>query len=184
MKKILIIIGIIVIALGVSKVKAFQSYFQTYKSSSATTTVTFMTGGTATTTYPLSNEQYVYNSDVDYNDLFVLFTASTTNSQLNWTYQGANIPADGSNCVSSPTKCDWYDYDSIINTSNEITHASSTSVNSWKPANTLASSSGKMLRIPQISAYYKRVVFTIPIGTNTGGSLWTMDNAVRLPTNK
>lgn len=175
MKKTLIIsaivLGLLAGAFGVSKVKAFQSYFGTFVSSAvATTTRAYLTPGTGTTTYLLANDTYTQNEDVDANYLFILVTASSSTSVFNWQYQYANGVA-GTNCYTNQTGCFWF------NATTTTTSASATL------SSTVSSTTGLVVEVPRIAAKYKRVIFTVPVGVS-GGALWLQDTAYRNTSDK
>lgn len=151
-----------------SLAKAWASYFTVNKSATATSTVSYMTGGTATTTYNLNGGLNTLMADVDQSNVFIQFTASTSASTLQWQVQRSN---DG---------IDWFDEDAtvaITSASNVVVHASS-SLNSWTPSNTTASTSRKVITISRVASYYARLVFSIPPGS-TGGAIWTQDTEKR-----
>lgn len=167
MKKYLgFLIGLVVL-LGAQVAYAYPSSFEVYTSATATTTRTYMTPGTATTTYNLAGGATEY--DVDSNQLFILLTSSSTASILNWSYQYSN---NGN---------DWFGNDYETVTSNfTVAHSSSTPVQTLAPTNSTASSTLKVVVLPAIAAVYKRVVFSVPIGAGNG-AIWLSDLVRHLP---
>lgn len=164
MKKIIISLAVCA-SLVATSASAANSYFSSGRYAAATTTVVRMTAGTATTTYQLGASA---NGDVDENFLFIQLKASTTATILNWYYQFSN---DG---------VDWFNEDNTLESTGaaKINHASTTVTHVWTPGNTVSSTTRKVLKVPSISSIFKRVVFTLPIGS-AGGELWIMDNAKR-----
>lgn len=157
------ILGAIVLALiiGVTTVKATPSYFSVHQSDSATTTVSTVNPAT-NVIYNLSGEMSVLMADVDSNYVFLQATASSTATTISWVVQYSN------------NNIDWFESDNIIAPAagQAIVHASST--NTWTPGVTTISR--KMVTIPTISSYYKRVVFGTTVGTST---IWIQDTAKR-----
>lgn len=160
-KKIVIsIVVLAVIALAIFAfrspkiVEAMESYFDRVRVSTATTTPSYMTPGTGTSTLAVDTW------NVDKVDLFINMTASTSVATLNWTYEYSN------------NGIDWYyeDAQSVTGTS-QILHASTTVTHSWRPGSTVASTTRKVLTLPDIASNYKRVTFFLPIGT-TNASIW------------
>ena len=182
MKKYLYTIAALLVAVGIyasaPAAKAYLlSFFTTNQSATATTTLSFMTAGTATTTYNLGvipGASVSDNSDVDVNYLYIQFKASTSPAVLQWNYQASN------------DSIDWYNYDSTVApttfaTAATVDTASSTVFYRWNPGSTLASTSLKVVKIPDISGKYKRVLFSIPAGS-VNGAVWMQDNAKRAAT--
>lgn len=177
MKKNLVII-FIAILLGLMvkapSVKALASYFTIATNGTAgitatSTGMTFMTPGTATTTYNLSGQMGTLLADVDQSYVFVQMKASTTGAILNWQSQVSN------------DNIDWYNTDNPISTltvGSAITHASST--NQWQPANALASTTGIAIQFPRVASLYKRLVFTLPIGS-ANAAIYANDTEYRAP---
>ncbi len=170
MKKILLSISAIVllILIGVTVVKAAPSYFSINSSSSATSTVTMVNPQT-TYNYNLDGGFSTLMSDVDGSYVFVLATASSTGTTLQWKVQYSN------------NNVDWFESDNIIAPAagQAIVHASST--NTWIIGTTTpATAIGKVITIPQVASLYKRVSFTTSTGTST---IWVQDTEYRGPTN-
>ena len=157
--KIGILAGLSLIAGIPALAFAYASYFST---NSLTATV-FMTPGTATTTLTLAANDFggtESNKDVDENYIFVTLTGSTSPARVNWSYE---FSLNGS---------DWFGEDAvsdtigngIVSNASPIMHASTTIVHSWQPGSTSASTSRKVIKLPNIASNYKRVVFSLPIG--------------------
>lgn len=161
----LIVFGAIAGLTGINKLKAIVSSLAYISTSSATTSPNFMTAGTATTTFNLyDTTQFFDDSGFDQNQLFIAFKASTSAATLQWQYEFSN------NAV------DWYEEDIPVQYGvgqgiSTMDHASTTITHRWLPGSTVASTSYKTLTIPNNAARYKRVVFSIPVGS-TAGAVW------------
>lgn len=146
----------------------------------ATSTIAYMTGGTATTTYVY--DSYGNSSDqnaIDKAALLVQFTASSTASKLNWTYE-FSTGVNGVDCAATPTACDWYadtfalavnatntqQYNFTGNNSGVWTFASSS-----QGGATISASSNRALKVLWVPTptRYTRVVFTVPAGATNAG---------------
>lgn len=148
---------------------------------SATTTVTYLTAGTATSTTNVYDTYANGNGNTYATNnlaLEVQFTASSTSSTLNWYYEYAQGTA-GANCVNTPASCDWYTDDTFQNASSSQQAISV--VNPIKYSWTFASStqgggaptgaiSNKVFLVNPV-ARYVRAVFTLPAGS-TAGAVW------------
>ncbi len=155
MKKILYTFGIALVlavsgyfvASNPNIANAIESYFDRTQTATATTTVVYMGPGLASTTLTVSTW------NVDKADLFIQSTASTSLSILNWKYQYSN------NAV------DWYDYSAYTQTSNILFTVGSTTVVSYTSGSVTASTSRIVTTFPDIASNWKRVVFTVPVGS-------------------
>lgn len=189
MKKYLIaglVLGLVIGGsfLGLKTVKALPPYITFTSTAAATTTVNYMTAGTATTTlalYDLSN--YDTDETVDSNQIFIQYTASTSAGILNWRFEFTN----GTNCdITVPTSCNWYEEDSVINPALAVAnarwdHSSTTMTHVWQPGSTVASTSLKAIIVPPVAAKYKRVQFFVPIGS-VNGAVYVQNGSKRLGT--
>lgn len=189
------VVALIVFAMVLksSAVKAYlMSYFTTNQSATATTTLSYMTPGTATTTYQLGvipGTTDSGNADVDANYLFLNTKSSTSAAVYDFKFQFSNGTPTGTNCITSPNVCDWYDLaidPTLIAVSQSQIQIASTSLSTyrWQPGNTTSSSSLLTMKVPDISANFKRVVFFMPAGVSTvNGAVWFQDNAKRVGSN-
>jgi hypothetical protein len=166
--KLIILGAVIGIAALPFLVLAASSYFTVSSSATATTTVTYMTPGTATTTYSFAaaSDAAYSTSDIDASFLFLQLIASTSATELNWYYEYSN------------NNVDWFKDDTTLSGIAYVDHASSTITHRWVNGNTVSSTTRKVLAIPDIGSRYKRVVFSLPIGS-PNGSLWIMDTVRR-----
>lgn len=176
MKKLSYLLGILGI-IGVGLVmwptlgKAYQSFFTRHYTAIATTTVAYMTPGTASTT--LSWDNYT----VDESFLFIQFAAARGSSTLAWNEQFSN------------NNVDWYEEDNVappvgVTAISRFDHASTTVTHYWAPNSsvTATSTARKMIKLSPSASYYRRVVFTAPIGGNAQtGELWAEVTAKRNP---
>lgn len=162
MKKVLytlIVVALLFLGYFVSRktdhVKAVESYFYRVNTT-ATTTATFMTPGTATSTLTMNTW------NVDKADVWIHFIASSTASTLQWQYQYSN------------DNVTWYNEDYTIAPTTlgvaTFEHASTTITHRWTPGTTATST--KVVTIPDISSNFKRAVFSLVIGS-ANGRLWT-----------
>lgn len=144
-------------------------------SATATSTGTFMTPGTATTTFYYDSNQITGSTaKTDAAALGVIFTASSTLSTLGIRYEYSQGVA-GVNCVNSPTLCDWYadSYSTAPTTTwsgtnpNSITwtFASTTLVSGYAGTLTIAP---RLFFVPTPTRYV-RAVTTI---TGANGTVW------------
>jgi hypothetical protein len=130
------------------------------QTATATTTVAYMTPGTASTTITVDNSLNTPNEM----SLYVQLTSSTTATVLNWEYE------------YSMDQIDWWDEDltptSVAIADTQVQHSSTTITHVWNPGDANASTSNKVFIMPnKYAARYSRVVFTLPIGVDNG-ALW------------
>src|SRR3990167_6247184 len=105
----------IIVMFGVSFVQANTSFFIRQNNgtgTTATTSVSYMTVGTATTTYYLDSQANGNPFGADSATLLWQFTASSTNSTQDMYLEYAQ----SGDCINAPTSCDWY-YSGIASTS-------------------------------------------------------------------
>ena len=154
--------------------RANPSYF--YGSNgTATTTVTYMTPGTATTTDVLK-VQAVGTSAADNAALLVQFTGSSTLSTLNIALEYSNDTVN--DCAATPTACDWYGDATMFG-------ATTTQAVSLNPlhsytlqfaSTTVGGAAGTATRTTRVlrletPTMWVRAVATVPIGS-TNGAVW------------
>lgn len=161
------------------KVSANPSQNQSSNLTATTSTsVGFMTPGTATTTY-YKDTQADGSFIADAGFLEVQFNASSTSSTLNWTYEYAN-DVSGVDCTATPLVCDWYT-DSLLNDFGTTTtkYVALNNTYSWTFASTSSGGAGvsannnrgtKILTV-YTPVRYIRAVFSIPPGS-TNGAVW------------
>lgn len=191
----LTLLGIFVIALTlfsfVQIAQANPTLFQRFAgitssgTATATTTRSFMTPGTATTTYyaDVGQGNFSFDSAV----LATQYTASSTGI-LNFRLEYAH-DTPGFNCVTSPTACDWYSDNTMqpgvttvsTTTDSGITYTPNVQTYNWKFASsTDGCSTGLALAsvnrtcrlfTVQTPTRYVRAVFFVPPGT-TNSAVW------------
>jgi len=152
--------------------KAATSYVSSQSTATATTTVTYMTAGTATTTYQLdglASGKVQEMGEIDDVVVEVQMAASSTASTINIQPQVSN------------NNIDWYPINQVVGTvqnSGTSTLATSSTIYLWTP-NTTATSSFAF-KLPNTPARHERLVFT-----DTGASLafYAEVTLKRLPTN-
>lgn len=188
MKKIYIIISVLIIGLGIFTltVKANPLFFPpTVQSASATTTLTYMTAGTATTT--LVFDTYNASSGVftpTLSDaLLIQFTGSSTGSLLKINLEYSH-GYNGVECVSNPTGCDWYEdpapsgsgyatttkpFDLGQVNQFSLAYASSTPTLGGIGATSI--NPAKRILSVKSPTRYVRAIFTLPVGS-TNGAIW------------
>lgn len=168
MKKIIAFIGAVLVTLGLASVAhANPSYFvPTVQSAPATTTVNYMTSGTATTTLPVYDS---FNSGSTYKTDFAVlleqFIGSSTSSVLN------------TNIEYSQDGVDWYQ-DGIIQNATTTQPVNITAANyytfAWtgKQAGGLAGSNATSTRAIMIPTplRFTRVVLSMPVGSAAGAT--------------
>lgn len=151
--------------------------------SSATSSPTFMTPGTATTTVYLDSFAGGSTQQYDAVSLLTQFTGSSTAATLNMTVEYSDGVA-GVDCTATPTACDWYQ-DATIEMTNASTSQpypiASNALNtySWTFASTTQGGAAgvatsnralKAINIP-VTTRYVRVFYTLAIG-GTNGAVW------------
>src|SRR3990167_1056416 len=115
----------IVFMFGISFVQANPSFFLRQNDgtgTTATTSVSYMSVGVATTTYYLDSQANGNPFGADSATLLWQFTASSTNSTQDMYLEYAQ----GRDCISAPPSCDWY-YSGIASTSPSNTNTSNIS---------------------------------------------------------
>lgn len=132
----------------------------------ATTSVAFLTPGTATTTYQFDNSLFSSGKianmqSVDSGSMMIQMTASSSVGNLStlaWQFQFSN------------NGIDWYGESSPVTAAGASASAESTSTitHTWNPGTTATSS--KFVLIPVGPAQHERVTFFIPGTPNTTAS--------------
>lgn len=139
----------------------------------ATSTLSFMTTGTATTTYQIDSATTTSAqrpnfsmAQIDDVDVYILFNASTSLSILAWQYQFSNNGVD------------WYGEGRDMATPN-ISAASTTNasflvqqnatstLHVWAPG--ASGVSMTVVHAPVFPGYHERIVFSLPPGSAPGG---------------
>ena len=173
----LVLAAIIAIAFGVFyTVRANPSFFiEGNATAVATSTLTFITPGLATTT--LTQQAYVAGNPTGINaaTLLVQLTGSSTLSIINIAFEYADATS-GTNCQTTPASCDWYrdsligSETGIISTSTNTINASQTNSYSLTFASTSPGGAGgansrttRILNV-QTPSQYVRAIITVPIG--------------------
>lgn len=183
MKKIYLISGIALGIIGIASVAYANPSFLGSKASSSTasSTVTYMTPGTATTTVIYdsygqggTNQTSAYNSSkTDEAFLAIQLTASSTSTTLNVDLEFAN----GSNCYAAPNTCDWYRNNlealstttspALLNQNQTMTWTFASSTQGQIGDPTKINRVNKMVTIPTPTRY-TRAIFTLPAGSANG----------------
>lgn len=180
----LILAAIIATAFGVFyTVRANPSFFiEGNATAVATSTLTFITPGLATTT--LTQQAYVAGNPTGINaaTLLVQLTGSSTLSVINIAFEYADATS-GTNCQATPASCDWYrdsligSETGIISTSTNTINASQTNSYSLTFASTSVGGAGgansrttRILNV-QTPSQYVRAIITVPIGA-LNGAVW------------
>lgn len=146
------------------QVSAQPSSITIQTTANATTTVTYMSAGTATSTYQFDSPSYssgkeASNMSVDKIAVYIQFTASTTGSVLGITPQYSN------------NNIDWYNYNafnSTVTSSGYTNLASSSITYYYNPNSTIASTTGTVFIVPDVPSVHERLVFSIPVGSTPG----------------
>ncbi len=164
-----------------------QGFYQSFiGTNTATTSITYMTGGTATTTiYWDAGFNGASAQGSESAIALVQFTASSTSSTLQ-VYQEFSQGVPGVNCVSTPTACDWYQMtptalNGYATTTADVGYNLSTvPLFSWKFA---SSTIGQIAQIStnnldtraitiQTPTRYTRLNFVLKPITNGNGAVW------------
>lgn len=173
--------GIVIVALFIAfsfkSVDANPSAIIETKSAPATTTVTAMTVGTATTT-PAVDTQSDGGVGADSAALAVQFTASTTGSILRIEFEYANLTFVNGvfvDCTITPNACDWYS-DNLVATSTTSNLVNANKVLSWTFGSTttggIPATTQRANKIFGVSTptRYIRAVLSM---TGANGMVWT-----------
>lgn len=146
------------------------------QSAAATTTLVYMTPGTATTTIAYDS----FNGDSNGSDSAVLltqFTASSTSSILGIRLEYSQ-GVTGVDCVASPTVCDWYaDNLNALATTSSTNTITTSGTFSWTFASTSQAAAavsatnniGLKATIIPVPTRYVRAIYTI---TGANGAVW------------
>lgn len=165
-----------------SVAKANPSFFIVGQATaSATTTVAFMTAGTATTTLYQPSNNNGNTTGINAATLLVQFTGSSTASSIQIAFEYANNDA-GVDCSVTPAACDWY-RDSlygaagVISTTTPSVGLGPTNIYTLPFASTSVGGSGllstrtnRIINV-QTPAQYVRAVITMPVGS-LSGAVW------------
>lgn len=180
-RKILIGSGILTVLVLVATitVKANQYYFATtVQTATATTTLSYMTPGTATTTTPVLDTYTIQDGPnaADKIALLTQLTASTTSTVLGIDIEYSQGGA-GLNCVSTPSSCDWYknNYTSDVSTTSPVISLGLPQTFSWAFASSTLQGvpvttqrATKIINI-QTPTRYVRAVYYL---TGANGAVW------------
>lgn len=163
------IIFVAILAAFASRVQAQPSTLVVQTTAAATTTTTYMTAGTATTTYQIDSYP-VYNSSkvfsmagIDSATMFVVFNSAQATSTLAYQIQVSNTGSDwyGLTTPTSATPGSTGYFGIASSTANTYYYASGIGGN--------ASSTNEIaINLPAINALHERVVFSIPVGSPPG----------------
>ena len=178
MKKILSVLTILAFFSFAIPVSANpMRYVPSASTATATSTVTFMTPGAATTTLAIDSYANGQTAAFDKAILMTQFTGSSTNSVLNIGIE-YSMGVAGVDCTSTPTACDWYK-DNQFNFVNATTSAPYSiavpNSYSWKfasstqgGATTPTDRALNTVTIPVV-ARYVRVIYTM---ATANGAIW------------
>lgn len=154
------------------KASAKSSSIFTQSSALATTTVSFMSAGNATTTYQFDSPTFTAGvtgkvanmQGIDASSLYILLNASSSNTVLEWQIQFSN------------NNIDWYGESASLSAANVsqasstsgtvIQEASTTVTHLWSPGAT--GNAFKVISLPTTPTFHERVVFFLPIGSAPG----------------
>lgn len=170
---------------GTSIVRANPSSIIESKSASATTTLTFMTPGNATTTRVIDLQ--ADNAPADTAALLIRFNSSSTASVLKWRYEFAQNPANQYgvpvDCVATPGQCDWFSESvsaTVDDTASTTVEVGAFKEYSWQFASstpggvTAPQDNGLKMVILPTPTRYIRVVFYLAPGIGMGnGAVWS-----------
>lgn len=169
---------IFAITMSVSYVQANPSFFLRQNngvSTTATSSIVYMSAGTATTTYYLDAGAAAAGS-VDSAVFTEILTGSSTATTLNTSFEYAS----GGDCIANPNSCEWYSDRVSVGTSTV-----SNGVLGMNPSftyqlqfasTTLNGAAGAAIKTTRIFSFptptrYVRAVLTMPVGS-TAGSIW------------
>lgn len=168
---------VVLALLGVAYVACANPLELSTSNITATTTVSYMTPGTATTTYYF--DSYSGNGTgygMDSANLLVQLTASGT-SQIRWGYE-YSMGVAGVDCTTNPGACDWYKDDMQLpvtatstqqyNLSAPIEYTWTFATTSQGYANAAPNRALKVMTVPTPTRYV-RVIFSIPAGSVNAG---------------
>lgn len=169
---------LIVGSFGALAVKAMPSFFVKSDTAYASTTVTYLSPGNATSTVYFDTGRGTTEA-MDTAVLFTQFTASSTNSILNISLEYADVTA-GVNCQDTPTACDWYGntllYERGLGTTTIPASLNTSYFYQWKYASTTQGGGGvvaannrdlRVINIPTPTRYV-RAIYTLNIGGTNG----------------
>ena len=152
--------------------------FKRAQSAAATSTLAYMTAGTATTTSPVFDGGEGNSFGHDSAAFAVQFTGSSTLSQLQIAFEYAH-DTPGYNCASTPTACDWYG-NTLYNqaTTSPAQNITTAQTNLFNFASTsvqggVVGITNRNLRIIDVKTptRYVRAVMTLPPGS-LNGAVW------------
>jgi len=147
----------------------------------ATTTLAYMTAGTATTTkyYDTgSGNNFAADSAV----LALQLTGSSTATTAKVEFEFANTPTSGANCRTSPDACDWFkdstvgEFPGISTTTQAANIATPNSFTLPFASTTVGGAVGnsarttRLLTVPTYTRYIRAVITLIPGSLN--GAVW------------
>lgn len=171
-------VAALIVMLSAQVANANPSYFQRQNNGitdTATTSVNYMTPGTATSTYYFDAGQGTAGS-VDSAVLLTQLTASTTSSTINIAYEYAQ--GGNGDCIATPTICDWYQNDLLSATSTSLNLTSQISA-TWTFASTTqgqagiipAANSNRQLKsfVVLTPTRYIRAIVSVPVGSTNAG---------------
>jgi hypothetical protein len=164
-------IAAILIALA-PRVDAQPSSIAVEATSAASSTTSFMTAGTATTTYQLDSYP-TYSSSKP----FSMAGIDSVSMLLDFVSQGTATSSIGYQIQYSDNGIDWYGGNSLtsatpVGATGYFSLATSTNTVYWNPNSgtgaNATTTNFTAVNLPMVSALHERVVFTIPIGAPAG----------------
>lgn len=176
---IMVLVTVFAIIIQSEKAEANPSSFPGItQTAPATTTLSFLTAGTATTSLVYDSYGVGQPTRADEAMLLVWLNATNTSTTLDITLQYSQGSGDGSNCVTTPTKCDWF-YSATAGdfaTTTLVANISTVGSYRWTFASTspvLGISTGVASTTRAIyvktPTRYVRAVFTLPTGSSNAG---------------
>lgn len=180
-KNVLWVVSILValaLIAGPALIKAATSYVSSQASATATSTMSFMSPGAATTTYQLdglASNKVQEMGEIDSAAVYIAFNASSSSSILAYQVQYSNNNVDwyGESASLSTANAN------IASTSNAVTQEASTTVTHlWSPG--ASGTSTKAILLPPLPAKHERLIFSIPVGS-ANGAIYFETALKRLP---
>lgn len=156
---------------------ASPEFFLLPNAETATTTVNYMTPGTATTTIYFNSYASGNTTGAKSATLNIQYTATNTASMLKWRYEFARNTS-GVDCTVRPTACDWYsetvDLGGTASTTIEVRNFKEYSwlfASSSQGAAGVATNNNRALKTISVPTpmQYVRAIFYVPTGVSNGG---------------
>lgn len=178
------IVLIAILAVSISRVHAIQSSVFTETTAVATSTATYMTAGTATTTYQVDSGNTFASGKpgpgvlqtIDAQQIFLEWISAQATSTLAYQIQVSN------------NNVDWYGMNSLTSTtpgnSSGNWNVASSTVNTyyWTPGigGNATTTNFTSIVLPPVIAPHERIVFSVPVGS-PAGAIYAEINLKQLP---